>query len=165
MLMPQLLSTERPWIHSCINGESHQHDFVTSSAFIAELSGQRMRTPQDLFAEFARALQFPSYFGNNWDAMDECLNDLSWLPPGAVIVTVADAADLLQFDAELKKLIQILSSTSVKWNEPRRAHQEKQRGRPFHSVFQFKTEKNCETFLHFAREAGVDESELGAIGR
>jgi hypothetical protein len=47
-----------------------------------------MRTLQRLFDEFAAALQFPGYFGENAGAFDECLADLGWLPPreGYVIV-------------------------------------------------------------------------------
>ena len=36
------------------------------------------------------ALQFPDYFGRNWDALDECICDLSWLPPGDVILIHRD---------------------------------------------------------------------------
>lgn len=32
-----------------------------------------------LLAALAKALRFPDCFGHNWDALDECLRDLSWL--------------------------------------------------------------------------------------
>lgn len=33
-----------------------------------------------LFEILAKDLQFPSYFGKNWDALDEVLADFSWIP-------------------------------------------------------------------------------------
>ena len=34
--------------------------------------------PADLFSGIARALDFPDWFGANWDALADCLGDLSW---------------------------------------------------------------------------------------
>jgi len=45
--------------------------------------GAKMRTTARLFDEISAAFQFPCYFGENWDALDECLNDIDWLPGDA----------------------------------------------------------------------------------
>ena len=33
---------------------------------------------EDLFDSLARALDFPDWFGRNWDALEDVLGDLSW---------------------------------------------------------------------------------------
>ena len=47
-----------------------------------------VRSKRKLFAIFAATLHFPKYFGWNWDAFEECLRDLSWLPPSRPIAIV-----------------------------------------------------------------------------
>lgn len=59
------------------------------------LRGSRMRTKAALLDEFAAVLQFPSGMGLNWDAFDECLNDLEWLEGQAAALFVFDADQLL----------------------------------------------------------------------
>ncbi len=46
------------------------------------LDGERMTEPSLLMQEFARSLEFPDYFGHNWDALADCLGDLGWLDEG-----------------------------------------------------------------------------------
>jgi RNAse (barnase) inhibitor barstar len=52
--------------------------FRAPGSFVARLPG-RLRRRQDLFRALAKALRLPGYFGNNWDALEECLRDRSWL--------------------------------------------------------------------------------------
>lgn len=47
-----------------------------------------LRSKQKLLAVLADKLRFPNYFGWNWDALEECLRDLSWLPPGKAVEIV-----------------------------------------------------------------------------
>jgi len=47
-------------------------------SIVRYLRGQKCTRKNNFFDEFAAALQFPYYFGQNWDAFDECINDLSW---------------------------------------------------------------------------------------
>jgi hypothetical protein len=42
------------------------------------LAVARIDLRQPVFEVFARALDFPDWFGRNWDAMEDCLTDLSW---------------------------------------------------------------------------------------
>jgi RNAse (barnase) inhibitor barstar len=39
-----------------------------------------VRSKEKLLRLLSQALRFPNYFGGNWDALEECLHDLHWLP-------------------------------------------------------------------------------------
>jgi len=69
----------------------------------------------------ARALDFPDWFGNNWDALEDSLGDLSWRNgAGHVLVFSAHPAG-----EELDLLIDVLRSSAEYWA---------QRGKPFFAV-------------------------------
>jgi RNAse (barnase) inhibitor barstar len=53
----------------------------------------------ELLQRLARALQLPSSFGYNWDALADCLRDLSWLPAWGHVLLL-DRADDLRHAAE-----------------------------------------------------------------
>lgn len=44
------------------------------------LDGRRTRNKTSFLNTAAETMSFPNYFGRNWDAFEECINDLSWAP-------------------------------------------------------------------------------------
>jgi RNAse (barnase) inhibitor barstar len=62
------------------------------SAAIADLAGCYDRA--GLLARVADALEFPDSFGSNWEALFDCLVDLSWLPAPGHILVLLNTAEL-----------------------------------------------------------------------
>lgn len=88
-----------------------------SQAAIRMVRGKKSKTAPDFFKEIGAALQFPYYFGENWDALDECITDLSWLDGEAYLLMVNQANLLLQ-DATPKDfqiLMEVLSDAHETW--------------------------------------------------
>lgn len=65
------------------------------STVVRRIRGARCRTVAGWFDEMAAALQFPSYFGENWPALADLLTDLSWLPAEEYLLIFEDAEELL----------------------------------------------------------------------
>ncbi|WP_309616909.1 barstar family protein [Salinibacterium sp.] len=77
---------------------------------------KEMKTRQGLFDEFRAALNFPDYFGNNWNALSDCVLDLSWLDLEAGLVLVVTEPHEVLLDAEVADMT-ILRSILVLANE------------------------------------------------
>jgi hypothetical protein len=88
------------------------------SHLVFRLRGDRMARVQGVFDEFARALKFPAYFGANWNALEDCLWDLSWLDRRSCLLVVSNARSLLLDDAPARAtLLDILSSAGRYWSD------------------------------------------------
>lgn len=57
------------------------------------IDGGRLRTKEDLLRALANALGFPDYFGNNWDAFEECLRDVNRSAEGTPGVVQIDGSE------------------------------------------------------------------------
>jgi RNAse (barnase) inhibitor barstar len=71
---------------------------------VRTVRGHKMRSVDALFDEVSAALQFPSYFGENWPAFDECLSDMEWLSVSVGIVIVATEPGEVLVDAHEAEL-------------------------------------------------------------
>lgn len=72
-----------------------------------------------LLTRLSQALTFPDGFGNDWDALGDCLADLSWLGDAAGYALVLDNAQDLRLAApdDYDSLIEILDEAAEGWRE------------------------------------------------
>jgi len=77
----------------------------------------------DALRAISQALRFPDWFGGNWDALEDCLGDLSWRPGGGHVLVFRNWQALTGDD--LGVLIDVLRSSAEFWQG---------RGKPFFAV-------------------------------
>lgn len=66
--------------------------------------------------EIADALSFPDWFGNNLDALADCLNDLSWLPSGGYVLLLEHIGDWRErAPDEVDDVVDILNDAAARW--------------------------------------------------
>ena len=141
-----LFRVEAPWIYVGA-GEPERKPWIPS-AFYAhsglnvctrQLRGSKMRTTQSLMDEFGAALQFFDGFGENWDALRECLAYMDeWLPADAYILLI-EHADSILADAdeeELATLLRVVHRTGDWWSKAIMDNDRFNRSAlPFHCLF------------------------------
>ena len=83
-----------------------------------------IKLSSDVFGVLAKSLDFPEWFGRNWDALEDCLSDLSWRKAGGTVLILRNCEALDQ--DRLGILIDVLASS---------AEFRAGRGKPFFAVF------------------------------
>jgi len=137
-LSAYLQSTKAPWTSLLVvtAGKRAESLVLPPNGFVLKIiKGRQCKTPASLFAEFAQAMKFPDYFGHNWDAMEECLADLEWLPAKGYILLVTNAEGVLPEDEEeYETFLEILRDAGEAWGNGQ-AGMSTQRATPFHVLF------------------------------
>lgn len=82
------------------------------SDFIARIP-PGIKSREKLFGALRHQLRLPDYFGENWDALSDCLRDLSWIKARRVIVAHEDLPPL--DSASLFSYLDVLADAVQDW--------------------------------------------------
>jgi hypothetical protein len=86
---------------------------------VRRVRGSRSRKWDDLSDELSAALQFPSYYGGNWAALEDCLRDLANTPVLNRVILVSESTQLLADGpaSDLETFIGIVESVDSEWRQ------------------------------------------------
>jgi RNAse (barnase) inhibitor barstar len=146
MIAEPLKQVNAPYFHTWFGTSSEFCDSIwrlqseLGAEFVVRvLQGARMQSRAGLLNEFAAALQFPYYFGENWDALDECLLDFEWLPGTGYVLALGNATNILSDEpACMSTFLQVLAAATKFWASEANSEFAEVRQRtptPFHVVF------------------------------
>ncbi len=90
-------------------------EWTGEGAFYVELPSN-INSKKDLLKVLGGLLNFPDYYGVNWDAFEECIRDLSWLPEGTVVIKHNDIP-VTSDKSSAVTYLEILKDAIAKWSE------------------------------------------------
>lgn len=97
-----------------------QTSMQADGQILRRIRGSKCRTTAGMFDEVGAALQFPYYFGENFDALNDCLLDLDWMLGSAYVFFICDAHQLLESEdtSVLRAFYEIFHEAAKAWETP-----------------------------------------------
>jgi len=159
-----LRGPDQPWIYTVAATEASVANLPLqlddNDPAVRILRGRKMSTGKAAFDEMSAALQFPYYFGENWNAVIDCLRDLAWMPAPGYVFVVTAANWLFKADpASWESLVAAIEYGGKHWSTPiERGEWWDRPAKPFHFVFQAEENVIAEVTENLRRFAttGVD---------
>ena len=92
---------------------------LSQNGFVGMIDLEGITNKKLLFQTFVDVFKFPEYFGYNWDAFDECMNDLAWLKVNlyTIILKNIDKTQLDQYNKHT--LLELLNRIALEWAKGR----------------------------------------------
>jgi RNAse (barnase) inhibitor barstar len=138
----ELTRLDGPKLHILELGPEVRAEFIRGlqlelpeETFKVLLPGEDLLSPAALFQIFQTAFRFPDYFGHNWDALDECLNDLEWLEAGGYLLGIDVAERIVLAGPDFGTFITILERTAREWGKGRSEGEFAASPKSFHVLF------------------------------
>jgi hypothetical protein len=77
-----------------------------------------VRDKASLFERLAKALDFPDWFGHNWDALADCLADLSWRQADGYLLLLENCDGFrAEQGSDFAMTLRVLASVSDAWRQ------------------------------------------------
>jgi RNAse (barnase) inhibitor barstar len=88
-------------------------------SFVVTIDAAGFAGDYDVFEALNDQFGMPAYFGWSWDALFDCLADLSWLPAECYVVVVENAQRLRVDDCPAhRSLVEVLRRSAAAWSSP-----------------------------------------------
>jgi RNAse (barnase) inhibitor barstar len=86
------------------------------ATFRVELKG--VQDKDALLAAIAGTLEFPDWFGHNWDALADCLNDFDWRSAEGYVVLLEHCDGIHgRAEGDFVTLLQVFARAADEWRE------------------------------------------------
>lgn len=101
--------------------DSHDSDAIAEAAETLDYEVLRIdlggcRDKREALELLGEALRFPDWVGDNWDALADAVNDLSWLPAnGYLLMLERSSAWRERAPGDFDVLLSILNEAAVTW--------------------------------------------------
>jgi RNAse (barnase) inhibitor barstar len=107
--------------HSQIDAAEIVAAAKTLGLHVVKLELAKTRSKGGLLDEFAKTLKFPRHFGRNWDALNDCLSDLSWLHSKGWVLLLLRADSFAETNEEaFHTVLDVLEGVVEYWREQKR---------------------------------------------
>jgi RNAse (barnase) inhibitor barstar len=82
------------------------------------IDGKNIERKEQLLNHVATALHFPNHFGQNWDALEECLTDLEWVDGDGYLIYFDHIDGLLTAHPDqFATFVEIVRDAVESWKE------------------------------------------------
>jgi len=123
-LLQRLQDAAKSGVYRASRTDAIEDALRGSKLSLARIALQDVTDKVALLRRIAARLAFPAWFGENWDALEDCLTDLSWRESDGNVLVVEGFQSLPAEDRGV--LIDVLTSAAEFWAG---------RGKPFFAVF------------------------------
>jgi len=90
----------------------------TAGLQVYKIDLARARGKSGLFEALSKALKFPAHFGKNWDALNDCLTDLTWVDGrGWVLILAHGRPFAAKHPAEFDIALDLFNGVAAWWQE------------------------------------------------
>ncbi len=92
-------------------------DLKNKGYYIAYVDCEKCKEKQSFLQQVGLAFKFPVYYGQNLDALDECINDLSWINERNFLLVFLNSSWFLANETEesRKGIYEILIDARKQW--------------------------------------------------
>jgi hypothetical protein len=135
-----LIGVENPLVHfvppNCPDLTIMQDVSSELGFALFSMDAQHLHSVPALMDAFAAAMNFPAYFGRNWNAVLDLTRDLSWNQAEGYAIVLLNADPLLHLESHaFSSLIRVIEATVSDWRDERGECSERTGAIPFHVLF------------------------------